>query len=144
MLTFLKNLLNQNNLINLLYPILNSIQKTMSIRQILIIDDEMEVCILLEHYLTKKNKKILFSTNLSDGIDKFKQIKPDLLILDHNLPDGFGIEKISTFKSLNPSLIIVITSAMSNLKNEALEMGANYFIEKPISFSTLNEILLEH
>ena len=113
----------------------------MNIERILIIDDEVEVCILLEYYLVKKNKQTAFSTNLRDGIEQFKKANPDLLILDHNLPDGFGIDSIAKFKALNPSLLIVIISAMSNLKNEAMEKGADYFIEKPISLSTLNNIL---
>jgi DNA-binding response OmpR family regulator len=115
----------------------------MSIQQILIIDDEIEVCTLLEYYLVKKNKRVAFSTSLRDGIEKFKNLIPDLLILDHNLPDGFGIETIAMFHALNPSLHIIIISAMSDLKNKALKNGADYFIEKPISFSTLNDILLE-
>jgi len=113
----------------------------MNIDRILIIDDEVEVCILLEYYLVKKNKQTAFSTTLSDGIEQFKKTNPNLLILDHNLPDGLGIENIAKFKALNPSLLIVVISAMSNLKNEALQKGADYFIEKPISLSTLNSIL---
>ena len=113
----------------------------MNIKHILIIDDETEVCTLLESYLSRRDKKTCSSTSLREGLEKFKQSVPDLLILDHNLPDGFGIENISTFKSLNPSLTIIIISAMSNLKNEALQKGADYFIEKPISFSALSNIL---
>lgn len=113
----------------------------MNIEKILIIDDEIEVCMLLEYYLVKKNKQVAYSTNLTDGIEKFKNKQPSLLILDHNLPDGFGVDNISKFKTLNPSLMIIIISAMSNLRNEALEKGADYFIEKPISFEILNTIL---
>ncbi len=120
---------------------LGSIQKVMNIQQVLIIDDEMEVCTLLEHYLIKKSIKVAFATSLREGIEKFKKINPDLLILDHNLPDGLGIENISVFQKLNPAIKIVIISAMSDSKNEALKKGADYFVEKPISFSALNSIL---
>jgi two-component system OmpR family response regulator len=113
----------------------------MNIKKVLIIDDEMEVCTLLEHYLIKKNTHATFSTNLKEGIEKFKKFNPDLLILDNNLLDGFGIENIKTFRALNPSLRIIIISAMSDIKNEALKNGAHYFIEKPISFSAVNDIL---
>src|SRR6218665_950346 len=113
----------------------------MSPDRILIIDDEVEVCILLEFYLVKKNKQTTFSTNLRDGLEQFKKTNPDLLILDHNLPDGLGIDSIATFKTLNPSICIVIISAMSNLREDALQKGADYFIEKPISLSTLNKII---
>jgi DNA-binding response OmpR family regulator len=113
----------------------------MNARTILIIDDEKELCLLLENFLAKKTRSIDYSNSLESGVEKFKQMNPDLLILDHNLPDGNGIDNISLFKKLNNSLRIIIISAMSNLKNEALEKGADFFIEKPISFSQLKNIL---
>ena len=115
--------------------------KKLSIKSILIIDDEAEVCLLLENFFTRKNQQVAYSTSLKDGIEKFQKIKPDLLILDHNMPDGYGIENISTFKKINKSLKVVIISAMSNLKEEALKNGADYFLEKPISFGTLKHII---
>lgn len=115
--------------------------KEMNARTILIIDDEKELCLLLENFLAKKTRSIDYSNSLETGMEKFKQMQPDLLILDHNLPDGNGIDNISMFKKLNNSLRIIIISAMSNLRNEALEKGADFFIEKPISFSQLKNIL---
>ena len=113
----------------------------MKVHNILVIDDELEVCILLQNFLVKKNNLASYSTTLKEGIAKFEKMTPDLLILDHNLPDGYGIESIPLFKKLNSSIRIIIMSAMSNLKNEALAKGADHFLEKPISFSSLNTIL---
>jgi DNA-binding response OmpR family regulator len=113
-------------------------------QQILIIDDETEVCFLLKHFFIQKNKQVAVSTNLKEGIEQLKKLKPDLLILDHNLPDGFGIENIPQIRSIHPSLLIVVISAMSDLKNDALKKGADYFIEKPISFNALNKVLAEN
>jgi len=113
----------------------------MNARSILIIDDEKELCLLLENFLAKKTRSIDYSNSLETGVEKFKKMNPDLLILDHNLPDGNGIDNITVFKKLNKSLRIIIISAMSNLRNEALEKGADFFIEKPISFSQLKSIL---
>jgi two-component system KDP operon response regulator KdpE len=118
----------------------NQLQE-MNAQSILIIDDEKELCVLLENFLAKKSRAIDYSNSLEKGMQKFKQMNPDLLILDHNLPDGNGIDNISLFKQLNNSLRIIIISAMSNLKSEALEKGADFFIEKPISFSQLKNIL---
>lgn len=108
---------------------------------ILIIDDEIEVCTLLKNYLTKKENRVEYSITLKNGIEIFEKFKPNLLILDNNLPDGYGIDNIGLFRKLNPSVIIVLISARSDLKNEALEKGVDFFIEKPISFSILNTVL---
>ena len=92
--------------------------------------------------MKSKNVTVSFSLTLNDGFTKFKEMKPDLVILDHNLPDGHGIENIKIFKEDNSALYVIVISAMSNLKNRALENGADYFMEKPISFSKLNELLI--
>jgi DNA-binding response OmpR family regulator len=137
--------LNTNKLIKNeqeLIPVIDPMRK--DVHTILIIDDELEVCILVGNFLTKKNKHTAHSTTLKEGIEKFKELKPDLIILDHNLPDGYGINSIPLFKELDQSIKVVIISAMSDLKKQAIEKGADYFIEKPISFSALNLILLNH
>lgn len=113
----------------------------MTKNNILIVDDETEVCVLLKSYLLRKNQVVNYSTSLTEGFEKFAQVRPDLLILDHNMPDGYGIENIAKFKKINGSLRIVIISAMSNLKEEALTKGADYFLEKPINLSILNSII---
>ena len=112
----------------------------MKIHSVLIIEDEIDICILLKNYFKKKNAKAAYSNTLQDGFSKFKELKPDILILDHNLPDGHGIENIRKFKMASSSLYIIVISAMSNLKDEALKNGADFFMEKPISFSKLNEL----
>jgi DNA-binding response OmpR family regulator len=117
------------------------VAKTTKVQSILIIDDEIEVCFLLESFLTKKNPNVRFTTTLKDGIEKCRESKPDILILDHNITDGYGIESIAEFRKLNDAVCIVVISAMSNLKNEALEKGADHFLEKPISFSALDKII---
>lgn len=109
-------------------------------QSILIVDDEQEVCLLLENYLTRKHKKVNYSTTLKEGFEKFKAMQPDFLILDHNMPDGYGIENISRFRELSTSLRVIVISAMSNLKDEALKKGADYFLEKPLKLSSLNSI----
>lgn len=120
---------------------LHSLKHKMRVRTALIIDDELDICLLLKNYLKKKNAQVSYATSLKDGFLKFKEINPDFLILDHNLPDGHGIENIAKFKKENSSLFIIVISAMSNLKTIALEKGADFFMEKPISFVKLNELL---
>jgi DNA-binding response OmpR family regulator len=108
---------------------------------ILIIDDEQEVGILLKSFLNRKGQQVNYSYTLKEGLEQFQESIPDILILDHNLPDGQGIEYIQNFKQLNRFLKIIVISAMSNLKASAIENGADYFLEKPISFNTLIAVL---
>ncbi|MBA3665716.1 MAG: response regulator [Bacteroidetes bacterium] len=110
-------------------------------QRILIVDDEREVCLLLENYLLRKNHLVSYSTTLTEAFAKFPAFEPTFLILDHNMPDGYGIENIQKFKELNNNLCVLIISAMSNLREDALAKGADFFLEKPIKLSTLNSII---
>lgn len=113
----------------------------MKLNNALIIDDEMDICMLLANFLKKKSRHVSYSNSLNAGLDKCREEAPDLLILDHNLPDGYGIEKIPEFRKIKRPICIVVISAMSHLKNKAMENGADYFIEKPISFKKLDDII---
>jgi len=113
----------------------------MSARKILIIDDEPEVCLLLTNYLRNRQKEVQCASSLQEGMEKFRQFRPDHLLLDNNLPDGFGVESIGLFREIDPHIHISLISARSDLKEQALAKGAEFFIEKPISFSVLNQVL---
>jgi len=113
----------------------------MSKPSVLIVDDELEVCLLLQNYLTRKDNVVNYCNTLKEGLLKSGEIKPNVLILDHNMPDGYGIDTIPRFRELNEDLRIIVISAMSNLKEEAISKGADYFLEKPIKLSTLNTII---
>lgn len=109
----------------------------------LIIDDEVEFCMMMQGFFKRTNRQVDFSISLKDGLNKFKESLPDVLILDHNLPDGHGIGNIQKFKEIKKghNLYIIVISAMSNLKLLALENGADYFLTKPITFRNLIEII---
>ncbi len=107
----------------------------------LIIDDEEDICILLSSFLRKKNIDAHYSMTLEDGLKKLNELKPTLLFLDNNLPDGSGIELIPTIRSSNQKLKIIVISAMSNLRSRALDNSADAFIDKPISFEQILSII---
>lgn len=108
---------------------------------ILIVDDEVDICLLLKNFLEKYNNKVQYSLTLKDGLKKNNLLKPSFVIIDHNLPDGLGIENIAEFKKENDPVQVIVISAMSNLESEALEQGADYFLSKPISFADLAEVI---
>ena len=107
----------------------------------LIIDDEEDICILLSSFLRKKNIDTHYSHSLKEGLEKLTDLKPTLLFLDNNLPDGSGIDSIPLIRNMSRRLKIIVISAMTNLKEKAFANSADAFIDKPISFeSVLNQI----
>jgi len=110
-------------------------------KRVLIIDDEEELCLLLGAFLRKRNIRVDYALTLRDGLLKLAQAQPDLILLDNNLPDGTGLEKIAFMRETGHGARIVMMSAMNNLKEKALAAGAEAFLEKPVSFGAISHLV---
>ena len=101
----------------------------------LIIDDEADICFLLGNVLKQRSYEVINSNTLEDGKQKLAVIKPELLFLDINLPDGSSLKEIKSIRKNFPNLKIVIMSAHDGAveRNIALQSGANLFLSKPLS-----------
>jgi DNA-binding response OmpR family regulator len=63
-------------------------------KKVLIIDDEVDLCLLMKAYFLRKNYEVYIAHTLSDGLNRLGQIIPDYLFIDYNLPDGLGWDKL--------------------------------------------------
>lgn len=78
------------------------------------------------------------------GISKMKVNMPDLLILDINLIGMSGMNVlrwVRLMKSSQPIIIILTNNTISEYRNECLNMGANYFLDKSRDFLQIQEII---
>ncbi len=108
-------------------------------RTLLIVDDEVDVCMLLRRAMLKHFHKIECAHTLTDGYAKAATFQPDVILLDNNLPDGYGLEHIAEFKVSNKPTRIVMISAM-DIRQEAIAAGADEFIGKPVDVKMLTAI----
>ncbi|CAN5574375.1 hypothetical protein BH10BAC3_BH10BAC3_14650 [soil metagenome] len=107
-------------------------------KKILIIDDEKDLCLLLKSYLSKRKHDVFVAYRLNEGIAKALEIKPDVIFLDNNLPDGQGWEKTEWLKDQFPMLQIILMSAFKSLPEHLNDENRVHILEKPVSFSTLD------
>lgn len=113
------------------------------IPRVLIVDDEEEIGLLLKRVLRKKFSVIEHALTIEEGLSFASTLKPNVILLDNNLPDGSGIERLADFQSMYPGTCIIVVSAMTHLGKLALEKGAFAFIEKPLSFTTIMKTIDE-
>src|SRR5690606_34858131 len=107
-------------------------------RKVLIIDDEIDLCLLLKSYFLRKGYEVYLSHTLGEGISFLKTLKPDILFLDNNLPDGVGWAVAPELAAENKDMFINLISAYHPDKPE-MPTGSRYtIIEKPISLSDLD------
>ena len=111
--------------------------------QIMIIEDEEDLCYLLSAALKKNNVNSQCAHSIKEARRAIKSIKPSVVFLDNNLPDGYGSDFISTVKQTLPETkIIMITAYDSPLDIKlALNSGADYFISKPFNTSSVRNAL---
>jgi DNA-binding response OmpR family regulator len=111
--------------------------------EVLIVEDEIDICFLLKGILRKKNLQTTFVNSIHEAQDLLAIQHPSILFLDNNLPDGYGVDFIYQIKNSHPLIwIIMITAddAIAN-KNKALKAGADFFIGKPFTIDTINKTI---
>lgn len=106
--------------------------------KILVIEDEANICNLLETSLTTNGFQVVSVATCRDGITMTLSYVPDLVILDLGLPDRDGLEYIKEIRQSDATPILVV-SARSNENDKvlALDLGANDYITKPFGNAEL-------
>ena len=109
--------------------------------KILIIEDDQDIRDLISFNLSKNGYKTILSRDGEKGIEKAKNEKPDLVLLDLMLPGIHGLDVckiLKTDSSLNKLSIIMLT-ALGQEEDiiKGLEAGADDYITKPFSFKIL-------
>jgi two-component system OmpR family response regulator len=113
---------------------ITSTETTKTAQKILIVEDEGEMCLVLNLLLSDAGIELQHVKNLSAAGEYLAKEQPPLVILDNKLPDGYGIDFISFIKKKYPSIkIIMITGYDVSAKDVALENGADFFLEKPFT-----------
>ena len=85
------------------------------------------------------------ASNGVEAVHLFEQAQPDLVTMDITMPEMDGIECVERLVGLNPDVLILVVSALSDKATaiEALKKGANGFLCKPFTDKQLNDALAE-
>jgi two-component system, OmpR family, response regulator len=111
------------------------------IERVLIIDDETDFCLLMKNYFTRKNYEVHIFHTLEEGMRNLDTIKPDIIFLDNNLPDGLGWEKTEYISKHFPNTRINLISAYKYDQSFSEKLSSVKIWEKPISLTDLNKYL---
>lgn len=112
--------------------------------KILIIDDEGDLCLLLNILLDGNGIDVDHVQSIAKAEEYLLQEKPSLIILDNRLPDGFGIDFLGFVKKEHPAIkVIMISGIDAAAQDVALENGADAFLKKPFTRSQLLQTVTE-
>ncbi|WP_066507345.1 response regulator [Abyssisolibacter fermentans] len=103
-------------------------------KRILIVDDAAFMRMMIKDILTKNDFEVVGEAeNGAKAIEKYVELKPDLIIMDITMPEVDGIQAVKEIKKVNNDAKIVMCSAMGQqaMVIEAIQAGAKDFIVKP-------------
>ena len=109
-------------------------------KKVLIIDDEVDLCLLLKTYLNRKNYEVYYSHTLKEGMNQFNRVIPDILFMDNNLPDGIGWEKAVGLLKQYPELQVHLISAYQPDAPEGIDSVFKIW-EKPLTLRELDNYM---
>ena len=111
--------------------------------RILIIDDDPDICLLLQKFLTKKGFETTGHHKGVRGIAAYKSGNFDAVICDYRLGDMDALRVINEIRYINPAAVIIIITGYSDTRTavEVMKLGARDYILKPIVPDELLRVL---
>ncbi|AWV85188.1 sigma-54-dependent transcriptional regulator [Acinetobacter radioresistens] len=110
---------------------------------ILLVDDEEDLCTLMQMSLAKINIRTHIAHGLEQAKKLFQQHAYDACLTDLNLPDGNGLELVQYVSQLYPCTPIAVLTAYGNMEIaiSALKAGAFDFVSKPVNQAHLQQLV---
>jgi two-component system response regulator PilR (NtrC family) len=115
----------------------------MTAKQVLIIDDEPDICELIEITLARMGLSSRSAMNVADALKLVEAEHFDLCLTDMRLPDGDGIEMVKYVQRNHPNIPVAVITAHGNMELavQALKAGAFDFVSKPVDIQILRNLV---
>ena len=108
--------------------------------KILVIDDDRSICETLELYLTEEGYEVVTAATGTEGLNKFVEISPDVVILDIRLPDVDGFTILEDLREEDENVKVIMITAHHDMDStiNAMKSGAFDYIHKPVNVDELD------
>jgi len=107
--------------------------------KILIIDDDSSICETIDLYLTEEGYEVYTAKTGTEGLNKFVQTSPDVVILDIRLPDIDGFTVLEDLREDDENVKVIMITAHHDMDTtiNAMKAGAFDYIRKPVNIDEL-------
>jgi two-component system response regulator HydG len=108
-------------------------------RKILVVDDDADLRMTLVSALAESQYQVEQACDGEEAVNRIKAGAFDLVLMDVNMPKMSGIEALKEIKAHDPSIMVIILTAFSNIRDaiEATRLGAYNYLEKPVKSENL-------
>lgn len=106
---------------------------------VLIIEDDKAIVDVLKMILEHDGFKIEKAFNGPAGIEKYREVEPDIVLLDIKMPKMDGIEVLQELKKIDSNSVVIMISGHGNIETavQTTKLGAYDFISKPFDVERL-------
>ena len=109
-------------------------------KKILLVDDDESIQLLYHEELVEKGYQVISAFNGQEGLQKFREETPDLVILDIQMPGMNGIEVLRQMKMENAAVPVILSSAYHEYKQD---LGAWASEEYVVKSADMEELLAQ-
>jgi two-component system response regulator HydG len=102
--------------------------------KILVIDDDVDMCLLLKRFLTKNGYEVTLAHNGKKALEELENAEPNLVLCDFRLEDIDGKEMLVKIKERYPRTPVIIVTGYSDIKVavDVMKLGAYDYVTKPL------------
>jgi two-component system response regulator HydG len=102
--------------------------------KILVIDDDVDMCLLLKRFLTKNGYEVTLAHNGKKALEELEHLEPNLVLCDFRLEDIDGKELLIKIKEKYPQTPVIIVTGYSDIKVavDVMKLGAYDYVTKPL------------
>ena len=119
-----------------------------NMKRVLVVDDAAFMRMAIKRILNENGFEVIGEAeNGAIAVEKYKELKPDIVTMDITMPEMTGIEALKEIKEFDPEAKVIMVSAMGQegMVRETIMLGAKSFIIKPFKndhvIQTLNKVL---
>ena len=115
--------------------------------RVLVVDDAAFMRMMVKDILSKNGYEVVGEAeNGMKALEKYQELKPDLVTMDITMPEMDGIEATKQITSFDPEAKIIMVSAMGQMVKvcEAIDAGAKDFIVKPFEPERIIECISKY
>ncbi|HEX8691986.1 MAG TPA: sigma-54 dependent transcriptional regulator [Longimicrobium sp.] len=106
-------------------------------RSVLLVDDEPSVLRVLARFFERQEWEVYQALSGEDGVRTFDAQHPDLVLLDVNLPGLSGLQVLEILVARGATVVMLTGQAEVDTAVEAMQLGAESFLPKPVDFTHL-------
>ncbi len=108
-------------------------------QKILLVDDEDGIQMLYKEEFEDEGYEVISAMTGEEALVKFKEEKPDLVILDIQMPGMNGIEVLRQMKEIDPALPVILSSAFNEYKQDLGAWASDEYIVKSADMTALKK-----